>query len=178
MNFLVSLATNLIGLMQKSGETFSGMIIDTIPMLIALLTGMNFIIKLIGEEKINKLAIAFGKNKILTYGFLPSIAWFFFSSPGGVALGRFLPEKCKPGYEDALGATAHPLTSLFPHTVPFELFVWLGIAEGVKKAGYSTTTLAVRYILAVMILGLVRGVLTEYIFVKISRRNEYNVDSL
>ena len=75
---------------------------------------------------------------------LPVLGWFFMSSPCALTLGKLLPEKSKPGYEDALGTTAHPLTSLFPHVVPSELFVWLGVAAGVKALGLPVTSLALR----------------------------------
>lgn len=178
MGPFVSFAESFIGLMQKAGQQFSSMIVGTIPMLVTLLTLVHFIVKIIGEERVNKFASIIGRNKILAYGVLPSIAWFFFSSPGAVAVGKFLPERCKPGYEDALGATAHPLTSLFPHVVPAELFIWLGVAEGIKKLGLPLGGLAIRYILAGIILGLIRGILTEYIFIWISRRNDYYVDDV
>jgi len=178
MGLLVSFAESFISLMQKAGQQFSSMIVGTIPMLVTLLTLVHFIEKILGEEKINKFASIIGRNKILAYGVLPSIAWFFFSSPGAVAVGKFLPERCKPGYEDALGATAHPLTSLFPHVVPAELFIWLGVAEGIKKLGLPLGGLAIRYILVGIILGLIRGIFTEYIFIWISRRNGYYVDDV
>jgi len=178
MESVVSFAESFIGFMQKAGGQFSSMLTGTIPMLVTLLTLVHFIVRIIGEEKINKFASLFGRYKILAYGVLPSLAWFFFSSPGAVAVGRFLPERCKPGYEDALGAIAHPLTSLFPHVVPAELFIWLGVAEGIKKLGLPLGELAVRYIIAGIILGLIRGIITEYIFVWISKRNGYDVDQV
>lgn len=178
MNTFVSIAQGFINLMQKSGQQFSGMVVGTIPMLIGLLTIVNFIVKIVGQDRINSFAKKMGRNKILVYGLLPSIAWFFFSSPGGVAVGKFLPEKCKPGYEDALGATAHPLTSLFPHVVPSELFIWLGVAAGIKKLGLPLGGLAIRYILVGIIVGLMRGILTEFLFVRIARRNGYNVENI
>ena len=94
----------------------------------------------------------------------------FMSSPGALTLGKLLPEKSKPGYEDALGTPAHPLTSLFPHVVPSELFVWLGVAAGVKALGLPVTSLALRYIAAAMLIGLIRGIITEYLFLRLSKR--------
>ena len=61
--------------------------------------------KLIGQQRMEKVATLMGKSKILTYGILPSFAWFFLSSPGALTMGKFLPERCKPAYQDALGST-------------------------------------------------------------------------
>ena len=170
MEFITNFAQSFIALFQEAGLTLVGMVKGSVPMLIVLLTTINFIIKIIGEDKINNVARIFGKSKILTYGILQSFAWFFFSSPGALTVGRFLPEKCKPGYQDALGATAHPLTALFPHVVPSELFIWLGVAEGIKKIGLPVSGLAIRYIIAGIIVGLMRGFITEIIFVFLSKR--------
>ena len=172
MDFITNFAQSFIGIFQESGKTFLGMVSGTVPMLVVLLTTINFFIKIVGEDKINKVAMLFGKSKILTYGILPSFAWFFFSSPGALTVGRFLPEKCKPGYQDALGATAHPLTALFPHVVPSELFIWLGIAEGIRKIGLPISGLAIRYIIAGLIVGLMRGLITEMIFLFLAKRKK------
>ena len=175
MDFITNFAQSFIGIFQESGKTFLGMVSGTVPMLVVLLTTINFFIKIVGEDKINKVAMLFGKSKILTYGILPSFAWFFFSSPGALTVGRFLPEKCKPGYQDALGATAHPLTSLFPHVVPSELFIWLGIAEGIKKLGLPISGLAIRYLIAGILVGLMRGFVSEMIFLFLAKRRKVEI---
>ena len=128
------------------------------------------LMKLVGIVRMEKVAALLGRSRILTYGVLPVLGWFFMSSPGALTLGKLLPEKSKPGYEDALGTTAHPLTSLFPHVVPSELFVWLGVAAGVKALGLPVTSLALRYIAAAMLIGLIRGIITEYLFLRLSKR--------
>lgn len=170
MSMIVMLAENFIGLFQKAGDQFMGMAAGSIPMLITLLTCIHFLIKIIGTEKINRFARFLGKNSVLAYGVLPSFAWFFFSSPGALTVGKFLPEKCKPGFEDALGTTVHPLTSLFPHIVPGELFIWLGVAAGVTRLGLPVGDLAIRYIMLGVLIGLVRGIVTEKIYLLLARR--------
>lgn len=154
--FLVSLAEGFIHLFQAAGKIFLDMMTGLIPMLICLLLAINFLMKLVGTIRMEKVAALLG--------------WFFMSSPGALTLGKLLPEKSKPGYEDALGTTAHPLTSLFPHVVPSELFVWLGVAAGVKALGLPVTSLALRYIAAAMLIGLIRGIITEYLFLRLSKR--------
>ena len=171
MNFTVNLAESFIQFFQKVGDQIVANISGTIPMLLGLLFLINFIIRIVGEKKVNKVAEFLGKSAILSYLVLPAFAWFFFSSPGALTVGKFLPEKRKPGFEDALGTCVHPLTSLFPHIVPGELFIWLGVASGVEKLGLSTAPLAIRYILVGLFLGLLRGLVTEKIFIYLMKKD-------
>ena len=151
----VSLAEAFIHVFQVAGKIFLDMMTGLIPMLICLLLAINFLMKLVGTVRMEKVAALLGRSRILTYGVLPVLGWFFMS---------------RPGYEDALGTPAHPLTSLFPHVVPSELFVWLGVAAGVKALGLPVTSLALRYIAAAMLIGLIRGIITEYLFLRLSKR--------
>ncbi|EBH8909036.1 PTS glucitol/sorbitol transporter subunit IIC [Salmonella enterica] len=169
--FIISLAEGFIHLFQAAGKIFLDMMSGIIPMLITLLLAINFLMKLTGEARMQRVAALFGRSRILTYGVLPVFGWFFMSSPGALTLGKLLPEKSKPGYEDALGTTAHPLTSLFPHVVPSELFVWLGVAAGLKALHLPVTELALRYIAAAIVIGLIRGIITEYLFLRLSRND-------
>lgn len=169
---IVQAAEGFIHLFKSAGDIFVSMASGTLPMLITLILVVNFIMKLVGQRRIESFAERLGRSKIMTYGVLPSLGWFFLSSPGALTLGKFLPERCKPGYEDALGTTAHPLTSLFPHVVPSELFIWLGVAAGITKLGFPLAELAIRYILAAILIGLIRGFLTEYIFVYLQKREK------
>ena len=169
--FIISLAEGFIHLFQAAGKIFLDMMSGIIPMLITLLLAINFLMKLTGEARMQRVAALFGRSRILTYGVLPVLGWFFMSSPGALTLGKLLPEKSKPGYEDALGTTAHPLTSLFPHVVPSELFVWLGVAAGLKALNLPVTELALRYIAAAIVSGLLRGSITEYLFLRLSRND-------
>ncbi|QKJ86060.1 PTS system, glucitol/sorbitol-specific IIC component [Paramixta manurensis] len=167
---IVEFAEGFIHLFQSAGKIFAGMISSTIPMLITLILAVNFIMKVIGQKKIEKFATLMGRSKILTYGILPSFAWFFLSSPGALTLGKFLPERCKPAYQDALGSTAHPLTSLFPHVVPSELFIWLGVAAGLTTLNLPVADLAIRYIAAAVLLGFIRGFITEFIYTRLENK--------
>ncbi len=119
----VSLAEAFIHVFQVAGKIFLDMMTGLIPMLICLLLAINFLMKLVGTVRMEKVAALLGRSRILTYGVLPVLGWFFMSSPGALTLGKLLPEKSKPGYEDALGTPAHPLTSLFPHVVPSGFFI-------------------------------------------------------
>ena len=65
----------------------------------------------------------------------------------------------------------HPVTGLFPHANPGELFVYTGIAAGLQQAGYLTTGLALRYFIVGVIVILIRGLLTERIYFAMTGRN-------
>lgn len=173
MEFIINLAEKFIQFFQEdAANAIIDNIAGTIPVLLGLLFIINFLIQLIGERRVDRVASLFGRSTILSYVALPPIAWFFLSSPGALTLGKLIPERRKPGFQDALGTTVHPLTSLFPHIVPAELFIWLGIANGVTALGLSTMPLAIRAIIVALIVALIRGILTEKIFVYLLRKNK------
>ena len=56
MNSAVNLAESFIGFFEKVGDQIVANIAGTIPMLLGLLFLINFIIKVIGDKKITKIA--------------------------------------------------------------------------------------------------------------------------
>jgi PTS system glucitol/sorbitol-specific IIC component len=78
-------------------------------------------------------------------------------------MGRFLPESRKPAFYDSAVSFVHPITGLFPHANPAELFVYLGIATGIQTLGLPLGDLAVRYFYVGLIVIFMRGVVTEII---------------
>jgi PTS system glucitol/sorbitol-specific IIC component len=62
------------------------------------------------------------------------------------------------------------VTSFFPYANAGELFVWLGVANGVTQLGQSTVPLALRYFGVGIVVILIRGLLTEYITAFLIRR--------
>lgn len=163
MQYLGVLAAGFIGLFHKGGESFVGMVTGMLPTLIVLITAINAFINVLGQDRINRFAQLTSKNIILRYTVFNVIAMFFLGNPMAYTLGRFLPEKYKPAFMDSCITFCHPITGLFPHANPAELFVWLGIANGITQLGLPTSELAVRYFIAGVIVILIRGIITEKI---------------
>ncbi len=169
MDFLVQAAVWFIGLFQEGAEVFVGLVTGIVPLVIVLLTAFNALIALIGQERIDKIGEAAGKEGFkympLRYLVLPVVAVFVLTNPMAYTMGRFLPEKYKPAFYDAAVSFVHPPLGIFPHVNPGELFVWAGIAQGVTT-GYGaaeTAALAVRYLIVGLIVIFIRGIVTERI---------------
>lgn len=161
MDFLVMIAENFIGIFDAGGENLVGLITGILPTLIVLLTFVNALIALIGEERVSKFAQICTRNIILRYSVFPLLAVFFLTNPMCYSFGRFLKEKQKPAFYDSAVSLVHPITGLFPHANAGELFVWTGIASGLTTLGLSTMPLAVRYFLVGLVVITIRGVVTE-----------------
>src|SRR5699024_903264 len=94
---------------------------------------------------------------------MPILSILLLTNPMAYTFGRFVKEEQKPAFFDSLVSFLHPVTSLFPYANAGELFVYLGIANGLSQAGYSQSELAVRYFLVGIVIILIRGIVTEQI---------------
>lgn len=163
MDFLIKLAEGFSGIFNAGGQNLMGLMTGILPSLIVLLTFVNALVGLIGEERVLKFAQSTTKNIILRYTIFPVLAVFFLTNPMCYSFGRFLPEKQKPAFYDAAVSFVHPITGLFPHANAGELFVWTGIASGITTLGMSVSPLAIRYFIVGLIVILIRGIVTELI---------------
>ncbi|PTM53284.1 PTS glucitol/sorbitol transporter subunit IIC [Desmospora activa] len=163
MDFFVHLAEGFIGMFQKGGETFVGLVTGIIPTLICLITVVNAFIKFVGEERITRFARFCTRFTLLRYTLFPLLAVFFLTNPMAYTFGKFLPENQKPAFYDSAVSFVHPITGLFPHANSAELFVYTGIAAGITQLNLSLGPLAIRYFIVGLLVILLRGIVTEYI---------------
>ena len=159
-----------IGLFQAGADTFVGFVTGIIPLLIVLLTAFYTVTNLIGQDRVQRAARFAAGNIITRYSLLPLMAVFFLTNPMAYTFGTFLEEKYKPAFYDSAVSFVHPPLGLFPHVNPGELFVWLGVATGIQKLGLPLGDLAVRYLLAGLVVIFIRGILTQYITQFLARR--------
>ncbi|QBD78527.1 PTS sorbitol transporter subunit IIC [Ktedonosporobacter rubrisoli] len=163
MQILVQIAQGFIGMFQEGGKNFVGLVTGIVPLLIVLMTAVNALVRFIGPERIDKVAMVSSRNIFLRYLILPFLAVFFLTNPMAYTLGRFLPEKQKPAFYDSAVSFVHPILGLFPHANPGEIFVWAGIAAGITKLGLGLGDLAIRYFLVGLLVIFIRGLVTERI---------------
>ena len=159
-----------IGLFQAGGEMFVGFVTGIIPTLIVLLTFFYTIVNLVGEQRVQGAARFAAGNIFTRYTLLPLLAVFFLTNPMAYTFGTFLDERYKPAFYDSAVSFVHPPLGIFPHVNPGELFVWLGVARGIQQLDLPLGPLAVRYILAGLIVILIRGIVTQYITFFLARR--------
>ncbi len=159
-----------IGLFQAGADTFVGFVTGIIPLLIVLLTAFYTLTNLIGQDRVQRAARFAAGNIITRYSLLPLMAVFFLTNPMAYTFGTFLEEKYKPAFYDSAVSFVHPPLGLFPHVNPGELFVWLGVAEGIRRLDLPLGDLAVRYLLAGLVVIFIRGLLTQYITQFLARR--------
>lgn len=170
MNILVHAAEWFVGLFQAGAGTFIGWMGTIVPLVLMLLIAMNSLIQLIGEDKINGFAGKAASNPISRYMLLPFVGAFMLANPMVHSLGRFMPERYKPSYYASAAQFTHTSNGVFPHINAAELFIWLGIAQGVSKLGLSTGPLAIRYLLVGLVMNFVAGWVTDLTTAYVSKQ--------
>lgn len=160
-------AEYFISIFNKGGEVLWSLMGGILPTLVVLLTAVNALVRIIGPDKIEALGRKAAQPGLqwypVRYIVLPFLAVFFLTNPMAYTMGRFLPERYKPAFYDAAVSYVHPITGIFPHANPGELFVYLGIAAGITTLGFGLGDLAVRYLLVGLVVIFIRGIVTEWI---------------
>jgi len=171
---IASGAEYFIGIFNKGGEVFFGLMGGILPTLVVLLTAVNALVRIIGTDKIENLGKKAAQPGLqwypVRYMILPFLAVFFLTNPMAYTMGRFLPERFKPAFYDSAVSYVHPITGLFPHANPGELFVYLGIAAGITQLGLGLGDLALRYLLVGLVVIFIRGIVTEWITARMLAR--------
>ena len=167
-------AEYFIGIFNQGGQVFFSLMGGILPTLVVLLTAVNALIRIIGPEKIEGLGKKAAQPGLIWYPvrymILPFLAVFFLTNPMAYTMGRFLPERFKPAFYDSAVSYVHPITGLFPHANPGELFVYLGIAAGITQLGLGLGDLALRYLLVGLVVIFIRGIVTEWITARMLAR--------
>lgn len=165
-----------IGLFTAGAEVFTSLVTGIVPLLIVLLTGVNALIKFIGQERIDKVGELAGRPGIIYTPFrfliLPVVSVFVLTNPMCYTMGRFLPERNKAAFYDSAVSFVHPILGLFPHANAGEVFVYLGIANGVAALGLPLGDLAIRYLLVGLVVIFLRGLVTQAIVNFLTSRRE------
>ncbi|TFB95307.1 MULTISPECIES: PTS glucitol/sorbitol transporter subunit IIC [Cryobacterium] len=161
LGFLVQGAQLFIGLFQTGADTFISWMQTIVPVVLLLLIAMNSLIRLIGEDRVNRFASKAGGNPLMRYMVLPFVGSFLLANPMVHSLGRFMPERYKPSYFASAAFFCHTSNGIFPHINPGELFIWLGVAAGVQKLGLDAGPLAIRYLLVGLVLNFLSGWVTD-----------------
>ena len=177
--FLGALATgaeDFIKVFNAGGKNFVGLVSGILPTLIVLLTAVNALVRIIGAERIENLGKAAARPGLqwypVRYIILPFVSVFVLTNPMAYTMGRFLPERFKPAFYDSAVSFVHPILGIFPHANPGELFVYLGIANGIATLGYGLGDLAARYLLVGLVVIFIRGIVTERITARMMNKAE------
>jgi PTS system glucitol/sorbitol-specific IIC component len=170
LNAVTWAGEHFIGLFNEAGKQFAGLVTGILPTLIVLLTFMYAMIAFIGEERVTRAVQWSARWWITRYTIMPILAVLVLTNPMCFTFGRFLRERYKPAFYDSAVSFVHPVTTFFPYANAGELFVWLGVANGVTKLGLSTVPLALRYFAVGVVVILIRGVVTERITAYLIRR--------
>lgn len=167
---LQTVEEKFIGIFEAGGDQFVSWVKDIIPVILMLLVLLNAITYLVGKERVERLARRCSSNVFLRYLVLPFVSAIILGNPMAISMGRYLPEKYKPAYFASATYHCHTNNGLFAHINPAEMFLWLGIAEGVEKLGLSSVPLAVRYLLAGLVANFISGVSAQILTAAVAKR--------
>ena len=178
LGFLVQGAQLFIGLFETGAATFISWMQTIVPVVLLLLIAMNSLIRLIGEDRVNRFASKAGGNPLMRYMVLPFVGSFLLANPMVHSLGRFMPERYKPSYFASAAFFCHTSNGVFPHINAGELFIWLGIASGITALGLDPMQLAIRYMLVGIVMNFLGGWVTDLITPWVARQQGVTLSSV
>lgn len=162
MEFIVKAASGFMNLFTLGGQQFMDWVTGIVPTITVLLILMNAIIALAGQKRVDALARVCTSNPVLRYAVLPWVSAFMLGNPMALSMGKFMPEFYKPCYYASVTYHCHTNSGIFPHINASEIFIYLGIANGITQLGFDTTPLAIRYLLVGFVCNFISGWATEF----------------
>lgn len=159
-----------IGLFQKGGEVFIGMVIGIFFLLISLLVIMNVLINFIGQQWIEKLVQCCVGNLIFCYLLLFCIGIFVFCNLMMLSFGWFMLEKYKFSYYVVVLYSCYLMNGLFLYINFGELFVYFGIVNGFIIFGLLFGLLVVSYLLVGLVINFFCGWVIDLIILIFERK--------
>lgn len=162
MESIVNIASGFMNLFTLGGEQFKSWVVGIVPTITVLLVLMNAIIALAGQDRVDKLARVCTSNPLLRYAVLPWVSAFMLGNPMALSMGKFMPEYYKPSYYASATYHCHTNSGIFPHINASEIFIYLGIANGLTTLGLDTTPLALRYLLVGIVCNFISGWATDF----------------
>ncbi len=171
--FFVNIVQNIV---ESGAEQFLSWVTELLPKLFLFLILLNAVTSMIGRARVEKLAARCGSNPILRYLILPFLSAIVLGNPMAISMGRYLPERYKPAYFASASYHCHTNSGIFQHINPAELFLWLGIANGVMAQGHDLFPLAIRYMAAGLVANFVSGYATELITRRLEKKQGIRLD--
>ncbi|MDO5476830.1 MAG: glucitol/sorbitol-specific PTS transporter subunit IIC [Eubacteriales bacterium] len=157
-------------IMVAGTEQLLSWVSGLLPQVFLFLILLNAVTRLIGRSRVERLAAKCGSNAFLRYLVLPFLSAIVLGNPMAISMGRYLPERYKPAYYASASYHCHTNSGIFQHINPAELFIWLGIANGILACGLDPFPLAVRYLCAGLVANFISGYSTEFITKQLEKR--------
>ena len=150
---------------------------QVLPQVFLFLILLNAITRMIGQVQVERLAQRCGSNPFLRYLVLPFLSAIVLGNPMAISMGRYLPEEYKPAFFSSVSYHCHTNSGIFQHINPAELFLWLGIANGVLARGLNVFPLAFRYLCAGLLANFISGYVTELFTRKLEKKGHVHLST-